>query len=172
MDQLHLCVATSSVQHLFAKAPISFAFFCPKLAAKHRTGSDGSIRPTSNSHHSGGNTNGGGERGGAPKNGGDKRKRDVDSGAGDKAPGSIINTTGRNIRFPSGLKETYCSHFADTAKVCDFGAKCKHKYAVFLGGCDSDDHKPVLDFVKETRGLKWSDKVTLPRQVSSTNDRN
>ena len=109
---------------------------------------------------------------GGRKNGGDKRKRDVDSGAGDRVPGSIINTTGGNIRFPSGLKETYCSHFADTAKVCDFGLKCKHKHAVFPSGFDIDDHKPVLDFVKETRGFKWSDKVTLPRQVSSANDRN
>ena len=148
-----------------------FCLFCPKLAAKHRTISDGGIRPTSNSH-SGGNTNGGGECGGATKNGGDKRKGDVDSGAGDRVPGSIINTTGRNIRFPSGLKETYSSHFVDTAKVCDFGAKCKHKHAVFPSGFDIDDHKSLLDFVKETRGLKWSDKVTLHRQVSSANDRN
>ena len=121
-----------------------FAFFCPKLAAKHRTISDGGIRPTSNSH-SGGNTNVGGERGGAIKNGNDKRKRDIDSGAGDRVPGSIINTTGRNIRFPSGLKETYCSHFVDTAKVCDFGAKCKHKHAVFPSGFDIDDHKTLLE---------------------------
>ena len=67
-----MCVATSSVQHLFEKAPIAFSFSCPKLATKHRTGSDGGIRTTSNSH-SGSNTNGGGEREGATKNGGGKR---------------------------------------------------------------------------------------------------
>ena len=87
-------------------------------------------------------------------------------------PGSIINTAGRNIRFPSGLKLKYFSHFVKTSKVCDFVSKCKHKYVAFLSGFDSDDHKPMLDFVKETRGLKWYDKVSLPRHVSSTNDRN
>ena len=31
MEQLHLCVATSSVHYFFAKAPIYFAFFAPHL---------------------------------------------------------------------------------------------------------------------------------------------
>ena len=70
MDQLHLCVATSSVQHLFAQVPISFTFFCPKLAAKHNIRPSSGVirdRATSNSFRSGGNTNGGGERWGAEK---------------------------------------------------------------------------------------------------------
>ena len=46
----------------------------------------------------GGNTFGGGERGETVgRNGGGKRKRDSDSVDDDRVPGSIINTTGRNV---------------------------------------------------------------------------
>ena len=120
----------------------------------------------------GGNTFGGGERGEAVgRNGGGKRKRDGDSVDDDRVPGSIINTTGRNVWFSLGLKLRYCSHFMDKSKVCDFGSKYKHNHTSFPSGLDSNDHKPILDFVKEIRGLKWSDKASLPRHVSSTNDR-
>ena len=77
-------------------------------------------------------------------NGEDKRKRDGGSGAGDIASGSIINTTERNIRMPSGLKQKYCSHFVDTSKTCDFGSKCKHTHAHYPSGFDNVDLQPML----------------------------
>ena len=70
MDQLHLCVATSSVQHLFAQAPISFTFFCPKLAAKHGLRQSNGVvrdRATSNSLRSGDKSNDMTYRGGGQK---------------------------------------------------------------------------------------------------------
>ena len=118
MDKFHVCVATSSVQHLFAKASISFAFFCPKLAAKYKVCSDGGNRQITHSQGRGNTFEGGEREGSVCRNGGDKKKRDGNSGTGDRVPGYIINTTGRNLRFPQGLKQKHCSHFVDTTILC------------------------------------------------------
>ena len=103
MDQLHICVATTFPKMMFAKALISFAFFCPKLVIKHRLCSKGDDK-INRSHHGGSNFGDGGDnydscrRGTAVgRNKGNKRKRDGDSSAGNIASGSIINTAGRNI---------------------------------------------------------------------------
>ena len=161
MDQLQVFVVITSPGMLFAKAPISFAFFWPKCFAKYKLCSDGSDMMVHTTH--GGNKSGGGggnyghggrgdyDSGGrgtsVGRNGGngeDKRKRDGGSGAGDIASGSIINTTERNIRMPSGLKQKYCSHFVDTSKTCDFGSKCKHTHAHYPSGFDNVDLQPML----------------------------
>ena len=106
------------------------------------------------------------------RNGDDKQNRNGDNGADDRVTESIISTTWRNIIFPQVLKQKYCFHFVDTSKVCDFGTKCKHKHANFSNGYDNNDLQPILDFVKETKGLKWTDRVPIHRHVSSSNNRN
>ena len=83
--------------------------------------------------HIGGNNNFSGERGGSViRKGSEKRRRDGDSGVSNRLLGSIMNTTRSNIRFPSGLKQKYFSHFVNTFKMCGLGSKCKHKHKYFL----------------------------------------
>ena len=69
--------------------------------------------------------------------------------------GCIVNRTGRNIHFPSSLSQKYCSHFADTDKLCTFKERCKLSHASFPDGYAAHDVSPMLNFVKKTLGLGW-----------------
>ena len=86
LDQLNLCVATGTPQLIFAQQPTSFSTFCAHLM-----------------DHEGEST----------------RKRtfqelDTNEDSVKKqimSKGSIINTTGKKIVFPKGLKNRYCADF-------------------------------------------------------------
>jgi len=116
----------------------------------------------------GGNKNSGGRgAGGNNQNTGDnagKSNKRKAEGATATLEGCIVNRTGRNINFPSSLSQKYCSHFADTEKLCTFKERCKLSHASFPDGYAAQDVSPMLTFVKKTQGLGWHSTIKVPSQ--------
>jgi hypothetical protein len=139
IDQLRLCTATGSLQVLFASPTTSFKYCCPHLTKLEQ---------------------------------GLKRPRDNDkTPEGKKVPkdskGSIINTTGKRLTFPSGLEGKYCSDFLDTKESCTRGEGCKFTHAVFPSGFIGEDAKVFREYVEKTPGLAFSNKHVAEKKVSA-----
>ena len=128
VNNLQVCIATSSLQVLFANAPSSFELFCPHLIEKENTGK----RPSPQDENEG------------------KKLQKTGTGAG-----AIINTTGSRLIFPKELSKKYCADFLDVNTTCRHGEKCKFVHAVFPSGFTSEDVKIMEEHVKKTSGLKF-----------------
>ena len=135
LDQLQLCVATGTPQNIFAQQPSSFKTFCPHLCEKE-SDQKNKKRPLQDKD---------------PKQE-DPNKRPV------TLRGSIVNTTGKKIYLPRGLKNRYCSDFLDTNSSCRHGDKCTFVHTVYPANVPDEDKKIIDKFVEETEGLSFVDK--------------
>ena len=135
LDQLQLCVATGTPQNIFAQQPSSFKTFCPHLCDKD-SDPRSKKRPLP-----------------------DKDPKNEDTGKRTATVrGSIINTTGKKIYLPRGLKNRYCSDFLDTNSSCRHGDKCTFVHTVYPTNVPEEDRKIIDKFVEETEGLSFVDK--------------
>ena len=134
LDQLNLCVATGTPQLIFAQQPSSFVTFCP-----HLTNYEGDYANRKRSLQDSNSR-------------GDSNKKPFIS------KGSIINTTGKKLTFPRGLKHRYCAEFLDFNSSCRHGDKCTFKHAVWPSGFADEDKKLFEEFINDTDGLSFVNK--------------
>ena len=191
-----MCIATSSLQNMFAKSPIFLFVFYSKLADKFAKFGRGDNNSGERGLMTLFQTGIGGNGGGGNSKSGDKRKYDGgcndnnnrignDSatrrgndggscvGVSDRSSskGSIINTSGQQMKMHTNFSKKYCGHFMDTELRCNFGGSCKKEYAPFLSGFHDSDITPMLAFVKPIRGSRWVPYVQLPTSVSCNKNR-
>ena len=134
LDQLHLCVATGTPQLIFAQQPSSFSTFCPHLIKSEFD---------------------------YPKKKRSFQDTDAKEGSNKKplaSKGSIINTTGKKIHFPRGLKHKYCAEFLDTGSSCHHGDNCNFIHAVWPNGFPEEDKKLMEEHVTNTQGYSFVNK--------------
>ena len=140
IEQLQLCVATSSLQNLFAHPPTSFRLFCPALNATNTKQESANIGYIDK------------KRTLSTNNENEPNKK--------RLFGSIINDTGRRIMFPRGVEKKYCSDFMDTGKSCQHGDSCNFVHAVFPNGFSDNDKTLITKYVNETEGLSFTKNVS------------
>ena len=147
LQQLQLCSATSSLQNLFANPTSSFKIFCPTLYSKNQATTCELIqkkRPHNSIQDS-------------SKDFSSKRKDhdsyDASNKKRDQGKGSIINTTGRKIWFPSGLEKKYCSAFLDVGETCNRGENCHFIHAIYPHGFTENDKVIMKKHLDNTEGL-------------------
>ena len=134
LNQLQLCVATGTPQNIFAQQPSSFKTFCPHLCEKE-TDSKNKNRPLPDKDP----------------------KHEVANKRTATVRGSVINTTGKKIYLPRGLKNRYCSDFLDTNSSCRHGDKCTLVHAIYPTNVPEEDNKMIDKFVEGTEGLSFVD---------------
>ena len=133
IDQLQLCSITSAPQTIFSNPPASLKLFCPHLISLHEDKLSGRKRPYPET----------------PSVNPDIKKQTINKG-------SIINTSGKKIFFPKGLKKKYCADFLDTNQTCKHGDSCTFVHAVYPQGFHEDDIKIIADHVNNTEGYSFA----------------
>ena len=72
--------------------------------------------------------------------------------------GTIVNTTGKRITFPSGMEKRYCADFLDDKETCVHGKNCKFIHAQYPRGFTDKDKALMAKHVQDTAGLTFRDK--------------
>ena len=134
LDQLNLCVATGTPQLIFAQQPSSFSTFCPQLM---ETECEYVKKKRSSQDFD---------------TKGESNKKQLVS------KGSIINTTGKKIYFPKGLKNRYCADFLDNGSFCRHGDKCTFVHAIWPNSFPDEDKKLFEDHINNTDGYSFVNK--------------
>ena len=145
MNYLHLWVVISSMQHLITNAPVSFTFFDRKLAVVHKKLVAPAFTAVINTVEVGITLV---ADGASRTNGGENENCDGDKGGCNIITGFIVNTAWYNLRVPSEHKNTYYSHFANSAKVCYYDP------AHFPDDYHDVNIQPILEHVKGASGSK------------------
>ena len=130
LEQLQLCVATGTPQNIFGQPPTSLSTFCPHLQKKD-------TEPT--------------------------KKRTPPEKEGKEEPSkrqvvtrrSIVNTIGKRILFPKGLKQRYCSDFLDTDSTCRLGDKCSTVHRIYPTSFSEEDLKLLEEHVRKSEGYSF-----------------
>ena len=133
LEQLQLCVATGTPQNIFGQPPTSLSTFCPHLQKRVTEPNKKRIPPKKEGKE-------------------EPPKHQV------VTRGSIVNTTGKRILFPKGLKQRYCSDFLDTESTCRLGEKCSFVHAIYPSSFPDEDLKLMEEHVNKTEGYSFAAK--------------
>ena len=130
-EQPQLCSLTCSPQNLFAHPPSSLKTFCSHLVTddKKTPQDNGRKLPHENKH-----------KDPSPK----------------EHKGCIVNKTGKQILFPKGLTNKYCSEFLNNSTSCRHGDNCNFSHAIFSHGFAKEDAKPFEEYIVKTEGYDFT----------------